>query len=233
MPIVKQIPFIDVWPLVNTRFFLSHYLGVKPPYDQSNPKYEQAMSSVSPVLDWIAQDKIIIPKMVYKLFKARSDGDDLIIFNDKENEIERFLFPRQSQDERLSLTDFVAADQMDSVAFFVGTTGQGIAPLIQQLNQEAEYVKSHILTSITLASAEGLAQWIHNAINEMKSGKTIRVSFGYPMCPDLSYQKRLFQILKPEKYINVSLSDSFMMSPEASVSAMVIHHPNARYFNIE
>ena len=117
----------------------------------------------------------------------------------------------------------------------------------QELKNQGEYLKSHVLSALALETAEAAAEWLHEKLRDewgfpdppettkrdlfkaKYRGK--RYSFGYPACPDLEGQAELFVALRPEE-IGVQLTEGFMMEPEASVSALVFHHPDARYFSV-
>jgi 5-methyltetrahydrofolate--homocysteine methyltransferase len=131
------------------------------------------------------------------------------------------------------------------VALFVTTAGEGVRRRAETLKAEGRYLLCHALQALALETAEAAAEWLHRKIRERWGcpdppemtmldrfqaryrGK--RYSFGYPACPDLSAQAPLFELLKPER-IGVQLTEGFMMDPEASVSALVVHHPQAKYF---
>lgn len=137
---------------------------------------------------------------------------------------------------------------MDYVGFLVVTAGRGIRDQAEQWKQEGQYLRSHALQSLALELAEGLAERVHHMMREvwgypdpesmtMKERfgaryQGIRVSFGYPACPNLEDQEPLFKLMKPED-IDVILTEGCMMEPEASVSAMVFAHPQAQYFNVD
>lgn len=161
-----------------------------------------------------------------------------------------FTFPRQTGGEGLCLADFVrpaSTGKRDFVGFFVVTCGQGILDLSRQWREKGDYLKSHAVQSIAIESAEAFAELLHERLRAMwgfpdaptmslsdkfqTKYRGLRVSFGYPACPALEDQAKLFQLLKPES-IGVTLTENFMMEPEATVSALVFHHPQARYFNV-
>jgi 5-methyltetrahydrofolate--homocysteine methyltransferase len=136
---------------------------------------------------------------------------------------------------------------MDYAAFFTVTAGKGIRGIADRLKAEGRFLESHALQSLALETAEGLAELIHRQIRDrwgfpdpvemtMKDRFAAkyqgqRFSYGYPACPDLEDQKKLFKLIQPED-IGVKLTEECMMEPEASVSAMVFAHPEARYFNV-
>jgi 5-methyltetrahydrofolate--homocysteine methyltransferase len=190
---------------------------------------------------------------MYRFFPAQSSGNDVIVYDPAEpgKEIKRFTFPRQAVEPYLCLADFlksVDSGVMDYVGFLVVTAGQGIRELANEWKDKGDYLRSHALQAVALETAEGLAEKVHHMMRELcgypdapemtmkqRHGaryQGIRVSFGYPACPNLEDQEPLFQLLKPED-IGVELTEGFMMEPEASVSAMVFAHPEAQYFNVE
>lgn len=194
---------------------------------------------------------IIRPKAVYRFFRAASQGNSILIF-DSENAISpivRFQFDRQSKGEMLCLSDYLAPEGSapDSMAMFVATAGQGVRDEAEKLKARGEFLKSHILQAMALETAEAYAEQLHGYLRsswgfpdepsmtmmERFQGKYRgkRFSFGYPACPRLEDQALLFELLAP-KDIGVELTDGFMMDPEASVSAIAFHHPDAKYFGV-
>ena len=135
----------------------------------------------------------------------------------------------------------------DNVCLLVVTAGKGVRALYQDYKERGEFLLSHAVQALALESAEATAEWLHGKIRglwgfpdgpEVSSrdrfqaryrGK--RYSFGYPACPDVSLQAPLFELLQPEE-IGICLTDGYMMEPEASVSAIVVHHPAAKYFGM-
>jgi 5-methyltetrahydrofolate--homocysteine methyltransferase len=161
-----------------------------------------------------------------------------------------FDFPRQAKPNGLCLSDYInpiGSPRPDNLCFFVVTAGEGIRDWAAQLKDNGEYLKSHVLQALALETAEALAEYLHSQIRSMWGfgdpvnttmlerfqaryrGK--RYSFGYPACPILDDQVHLFKLIRPED-IGVELTDGFMMDPEASVSAIVFHHPAATYYGV-
>jgi len=192
-------------------------------------------------------------KGVYKFFPAQAEGDAVLIYDPAGTKvIETFRFPRQALNgEGLCLSDFVAprsSGKMDYIAFFVVTCGHSVRELAERLKQEGHYLHSHILQALAIESSEGFAELLHQKLREMwgfpdspeitmrerfkARYRGIRVSFGYPACPRLEDQTQLFRLLRVEDAIGVRLTENYMMDPEASVSALVFHHPQSRYFSI-
>jgi 5-methyltetrahydrofolate--homocysteine methyltransferase len=187
---------------------------------------------------------------LYRFFEARSSGDDLILSRDG-REAARFHFPRQRGGERLCLADYVrdaASGEPDYVALFVVTCGAGVRQLSERWKEEGEYLRSHAIQALAIELAEALAEMLHARLrtqwgfpdppglaleDKLKAHyRGLRVSFGYPACPNLADQRILFDLLDPAQ-IGLALTEGFMMDPEASVSALVFHHPEAKYFKAE
>lgn len=191
--------------------------------------------------------------VVYGYFPCYSEGNDLVILHhegaEKGKERTRFTFPRQSRDRRLCLSDFFRSKdsgEIDTVAFHVVTMGQSVSEATSKLfaaNEYREYLELH---GLSVQLTEALAEHWHGRIREelgfsKEDSKNIaeildqgyrgsRYSFGYPACPDLEQQRQLCDLLEPER-IGVELSEEFQLHPEQSTSAIVVHHPEAKYFN--
>ena len=196
--------------------------------------------------------KDIRGRAVFRFFPAKAKGERLALYaSDFATEIGGFVFGRQQKDGGLCLTDFVlpASDpRRDYVALFATSVGPGVRALAESWKDKGDYLRSHVLQAIAIESAEALAELLHERIRKMwgigdPEGTTkkdlfqaryrgVRVSFGYPACPRLEDQAELFRLLGVTDAIGVELTEGFMMDPESSVSALVFHHPEARYFNL-
>jgi 5-methyltetrahydrofolate--homocysteine methyltransferase len=246
----------EIFRYVNPVMLYGKHLGLRGNLDQllrdKNPKAVELTRRVGALQDEILEKKLISARAVYKFFAAESDGDRVRLYASPTSKepLAEFDFPRQPGGERLCLADFVrpATDGRDYVAMFVVTCGSGIRQLSDRYRDAGEYLRSHALQSIAIESAEGFAELLHDRLRRMwgigdPTGMPIkekfqahyrglRVSFGYPACPNLEDQTKLFQLLDPVKNCGVNLTEGFMMEPEASVSALVFHHPQARYFSV-
>ncbi len=190
------------------------------------------------------------PKAIYQFFRAASEGNELNLFDQEGLQVASFQFPRQAKENGLCLSDYTAPRQekiSDNICLFVTTAAFGIREQAESWKASGDYLKSHALQALALESAEGYAEWLHAKIRgawgfadpkdmtmqqrfqAKYQGK--RYSFGYPACPELADQKILFELLTPEE-IGVELTEGFMMDPEASVSAIVFHHPQCTYFSV-
>ena len=198
-----------------------------------------------------AEDKgWLRPTAVYGYFPCQSEGQDLVVYDPtafvggsltprgKIEEVARFHFPRQAEREGLCLSDyFQPADRsrFDVIAFQVVTVGHGIEELGAALNARGEYADALFIHGLGVAAAEGLAEWHHQHIRTelaLEEGRGKRYSFGYSACPDLADQQKLFALLQPEERIGVTLTTGFQLVPEASTSALIVHHPQAMYYMV-
>jgi 5-methyltetrahydrofolate--homocysteine methyltransferase len=190
-------------------------------------------------------------RSAFQFYRASSEGDALhLLTPDGQKVITTFHFGRQPGEDGLCLADYVASRSsgiVDSVALFVTTAGEGIRSTAERFKLNGDYLRCHALQALALETAEAYAELIHGQIRSQwgfSDGPEItmmdrfkanyrgkRYSFGYPACPRLEDQQQLFAVLKPET-IGVQLTDGCMMDPEASVSAIVFHHPQAAYFSI-
>lgn len=199
------------------------------------------------------EEGILQPKVVYGYYPCNSDGDDLVVYrpgSDPPEEWVRFTFPRQKGGRRLCIADFfapVGSGRVDVVAFQVVTVGEKATQLERQLFASDRYTDYLYLHGLSVETAEALAEYWHKRVREelgiagadsadirelFKQGyQGARYSFGYPACPNLEDQVKIFQLLEPER-IGVRLTEEYQLDPEQSTSAIIVHHPEARYFNI-
>lgn len=197
------------------------------------------------------EESILQPKVVYGYFWANSDGDDLIIYReDGKTEWLRFTFPRQPSPPHKCISDFfrpVGSGERDVVAFHLVTMGPHVTETERELFAKNEYRDYLYLHGLGVEATEALAEYWHKRIREElgiadEDAKEIRLlfslkyrgcrySFGYPACPNLEDQAKLFELLRPER-IGVTLTEEYQLVPEQSTSAIIVHHPEAKYFNI-
>ena len=190
------------------------------------------------------------PVASYGYFPCQSEGQDLVVYDaaaftpgsltprGKIEEVVRFTFPRQADREGLCLSDYFApadSSKFDVVAFQVVSVGPGADELGAALNARGEYSDALFIHGLAMAATEGLAEWHHQHIRgelglEPERGK--RYSFGYSACPDLADQAKMFELLKPEEAIGVTLTSAYQLVPEASTSAVIVHHPQASYYMV-
>ncbi len=247
----------DIYKYINPIMLYAKHLGLRgtlqKQLDKGDKKAVKLHRAVTELQAEIVAKQLITPKAAWRFFAAQSEGDKVLVMDSPKggNILATFDFPRQSGGENLCLSDYVlpkSSGKMDYVAFFIVTCGQGIMDLSKEWREKGDYFRSHALQSIAIESAEAFAELLHDRLRTMwgisdpkemtiqKKLQThyrgLRVSFGYPACPNLEDQRKLFDLLQPEKNLGVNLTENFMMEPEASVSALVFHHPEARYFSV-
>jgi 5-methyltetrahydrofolate--homocysteine methyltransferase len=248
---------IDIWsvyPFINEIALFRGQWGFRRPKDQDNIEFNEYLKEhASPTFERLKAmlKDAFAPKVVYGFFPAQSEGNDLIIYQDDgRTERTRFRFPRQSVDRRLCLADFFAATdsgRMDYAAFQLVTVGPEVSRLERELFAKGDYQDYLYVHGMGVETAEALAEWFHKQLRcewgiahedapEIKllfstKYRGCRYSFGYPACPNLEDQAQLFELLAPNE-IGVELTEEFMLVPEQSTSAIVCHHPEAKYFNI-
>lgn len=183
------------------------------------------------------------PIVTYGYYPVQSKGNELIVYDPSTlesttpTEITRFRFPRQQGRERLCLTDYFASVEsrrMDMAVFQVVTVGDKVTELCDHLNQAGDYSRSYYVHGLGVSLAEALAEYVNRLVRrglglEGERGK--RFSWGYPACPDLEDHEKLPLLLPMEK-IGVSLTSAHQLVPEQSTAAIVVHHPEAKYFSI-
>ena len=252
--VVKGIALADYSSMLDERALYVGQWGLK----SERGKYEEMVENQGrPRLRSLLNDAVsqgwINAAVVYGYFPCYSEGNDLVILHHegekKDSERLRFTFPRQRRDRRLCLSDFFKSKesgQIDVVAFHVVTMGQSVSQATAKLFEANEYREYLELHGLSVQLTEALAEHWHARIRSelgfasddsrelseiLDQGyRGSRYSFGYPACPDLSAQVQLCELLEPER-IGVELSEEFQLHPEQSTSAIIVHHPEAKYFN--
>ena len=253
----------EIFGYINPQMLYVRHLGYRGRFREAlrndEPKALELRRQVQRVEDIVLSRSDIAANAVFKFFPCRSEGQWLIIYqSDGTTELERFYFGRQQEREGLCLSDYarpVGEGPNDYLAMFATTVGPGVRDLSERWKNEGRYLDSHTLQALAIESAEGFAELLHKRIRTMwnigepsgRQGPTEdelrdlfrtnyrgkRFSFGYPACPRLEDQEKLFALLDVTANIGVELTDGYMMDPEGSVSAVVFHHPQAKYFNLD
>jgi 5-methyltetrahydrofolate--homocysteine methyltransferase len=197
------------------------------------------------------------PQVVWGYFPCQSEGNDVIVYEPEKavdqrgvkKELLRFTFPRQREGRKLCISDFFApksSGRIDVIGLSLVTIGAKASLETQRLFESGEYTKYLYLHGLSVETAEALAEYHHKLMRqELGIGaddsphirdlfhqkyRGSRYSFGYPACPNLEDQTKLFLLLKPEENVGVRLTSGFLLDPEQSTSAIVVHHPAAKYF---
>ena len=252
--IIKGIPIANYLGMLDERALFVGQWGLQ----GKRGEYDQMVESegrprLRSLLNEVAANGWLNAAVVYGYFPCYSEGNELVILHHegehKGKERVRFKFPRQSRDARLCLSDFFRSKdsgEIDTVAFHVVTMGESVSAATAELfaaNKYREYLELH---GLSVQLTEALAEHWHARIREelgfsVDDSKEIseildqgyrgsRYSFGYPACPDIEQQTQLCELLEPER-IGVRLSEEFQLHPEQSTSAIIVHHPQAKYFN--
>ncbi|MEJ6761471.1 MAG: methionine synthase [Candidatus Planktophila sp.] len=252
--IVKGIPLADYVGMLDERALFMGQWGLKGARGEFEAMAEtEGRPRLRKLLNDVQSQSWLEAAVVYGYFPCVSEGNDLIILHheglNKGQERMRFTFPRQSRDRRLCLSDFFASrasGNIDVVAFHVVTMGNRVSEAANELfaaNAYRDYLELH---GLSVQLTEALAEYWHARIREEMSVREddspdlqgildqgyrgSRYSFGYPACPDIEQQTLLCQLLEPAR-IGVELSEEFQLHPEQSTSAIIVHHPEAKYFN--
>ena len=239
--ILEEYPLANLRPKLNMQRLLGKQLGLRGSVEKlinkADKKTLELLKLVNQLLDEVEHKGFIQAKAIYRFYPAQAEGDDVLIYDplNFDSVIQRFSFPRQQSEPFLCLADYLqpVGGDLDYVGFLIVTTGKGIQQLAANWREQGEYLRSYLLQAVAIEYAEAFTDEVHHLMREDLgiAEQGIRVSFGYPICPNIEDQQKLFTLLKPEE-IGLNLTEGFMMEPEASVSAMVFSHPEARYFNL-
>ncbi len=248
--VMRNLRLDEVWSYLNPSMLYGKHMGLKRRVTQRLEEGEEKARRLMELFDALkaeCREGLMHAHAVWQFFEAVGDDRTMRLhLPGQEDPVAEFEFPRGPGG--ICLTDFVASQngRRDSVCLFAVTSGGGIREAYERYKDEGEYLRSHAIQALAIETAEAAAEWLHAKLRglwgfpdpatlEMKDrfqakyrGK--RYSFGYPACPNLEDQETLFRLLRPEE-IGIQLTEEHMMEPEASVSALVFHHPEARYFS--
>ena len=254
--VIDDIALDDVFEFVNETALFKGQWQFKQGKRSADEYRLQVQDHVRPVYNELKErsrrEGLLTPRVVYGYFPCQSSGNDLIVYQDDEKtERVRFTFPRQPAGKRLCLADYFASSdsgRVDVVPFHLVTVGRRASEYSQELFKADNYAEYLYFHGLSVEAAEALAELWHKRVREElsiaeKDAKELtklfhqgyqgsRYSFGYPACPNLEDQTKLFELLDPAR-IDVELTDEFMLDPEQSTSAVIVHHEEAKYFAIE
>ncbi|NJP25053.1 methionine synthase [Microbispora sp. SCL1-1] len=251
--IVKGIPLADYAAFLDERATFMGQWGLKAARGGDGPSYEELVETegrprLRMWLERLQTENLLEAAVAYGYFRCVSEGDNLIILDDDGKERTRFTFPRQRRDRHLCLADFFRSresGETDVVAFQVVTMGNRISEATAELFAKDAYREYLELHGLSVQLTEALAEYWHARVRSelgiggdesladmLKVNITgCRYSFGYPACPNLEDQVQVMELLDPAR-IGVTLSEEFQLHPEQATSALVVHHPEAKYFNV-
>jgi 5-methyltetrahydrofolate--homocysteine methyltransferase len=251
---VRAVPDLqEIWSYVNPFMLFCRHMGFKGNFEKALAERDSRALELYNDMEEVKREAATFMKIraVWQFYEAERAGNSINLFAPgATSPLHTFRFPRQAAPAGLCLSDYVlpcAGNQRDHIALFVVSAGEGIRARSEEAKTAGFYFKSHGLQALAIEAAEACAEWLHRRIREdwgfpdpptltmperftsRYRGK--RYSFGYPACPNLDDQAGLWKLLRPEE-IAVQLTEGMMMDPEASVSALVFHHPDCTYFSV-
>src|SRR5688572_11745235 len=245
--VVRDIPLEEIFALLDLDELYRLQWGAR----GSGPKYEATVrEELEPARLRLQADAArngwLKPRAVYGYFPVQSSGNDLIVYDPAAygsdggslREIARFRYPRMVGRERLCLADYFRSTEsgdVDVAAFQVVTVGDEASRRFEELQGRGEYSEAYYVHGLAVEAAEAVAMWMHQRIRRElgisdEQGK--RYSWGYGACPDLDDHETVFRILPVAETIGVTLTTAFQLMPEQSTAAMIVHHPDAKYYAV-
>ncbi|PLT30668.1 methionine synthase [Peribacillus deserti] len=255
--VLKNYPLEQIIPYINKQMLIGHHLGLKGKVGELIQKKDEKALFLNGLVDSLLQNMSQSAEYtvngIYRFYPAQSEGNKVYIYKPEDHSVilEILDFPRQQSEPYLCLADYVkskASGELDYIGMFIVSAGKEIRSWASRWKEQGDFLKSHAIQAVALETAEAFAERMHHVMRDawgipdsidmtMKERFAAkytgqRYSFGYPACPNLEDQEKLFRLLKPND-IGITLTDGCMMEPEASVSAFVVSHPEARYFNVD
>ena len=217
----------------------------------SGEAYQASVRDVfAPTLARLREDALaqgwLRPQAVYGFFPVQSEGNTLIVYDPAAlssdggalRELARLTFPRQEGRDRLCLADYfrsVASGDVDVLPLQVVTVGDAASQRFEELQAAGEYSEAYFVHGIAVEAAEAVAEWLHRRIRAelgIPGGRGKRYSWGYGACPDLDDHAVVFRLLPAADALGMTLTSAFQLVPEQSTAAMIVHHPEAKYYSI-
>jgi 5-methyltetrahydrofolate--homocysteine methyltransferase len=254
--VLARVPVDALVPFLNERMLYQFQWGFR----KSGRSLEEYMAwarkelrpTLKRMLGVCKQQDILVPQAVYGYWPANAEGNDVILYDPEaqDREVARFTLPRQARAGGLCIADFlrdVASGERDVLGLQIVTMGQRASDVAREWFKDDRYQDYLYLHGLGVELAEALAEYVHKRIRgELgfshedsrdldamlgQGYRGSRYSFGYPACPNLEDQEQLLRLLKAAE-IGVELSDEYQLHPEQSTSAIVLHHPQAKYFSV-
>jgi 5-methyltetrahydrofolate--homocysteine methyltransferase len=232
----------DVWKYLDRNTLFRHHWGG---HRAKGAEYERIINEIfEPELASLSEDALhegwLQPLIVSGYFPCGASGDQLIVFDSTRQDIEvaRLSFPRQPDGERLCLSDYfrsIESQQRDVVVFQAVTTGPRAGQYVEDLQRTGDYSRMLYVNGLASGTAEALADYAHHLARRelgLAHNQGLRFSWGYAACPDLAEQRKVLPLLQAEERIGLTLSLSNNLDPEHSTAAIVLHHPEAKYFAV-
>jgi 5-methyltetrahydrofolate--homocysteine methyltransferase len=251
--VVKGISIDEIAGYVNETALFRNQWQYRPESGETDDEFKTRIRHVfRQELDRAKAEGLLIPQVVYGYYPVNADGDDLVVWDDKgrSEELARFSFPRQTSDPHLCISDFfrpLDSGELDYIAMHIVTMGHTVSERAAKLFEADRYGDYLLLHGLGVEMAEALAEHWHHRIREEwgfadEDGPSLqglfrqkyrggRYSFGYPACPDLEDNATIGQLLDADR-IGVTCGEdtSWQYQPEQTTSAIICHHPRAKYF---
>jgi 5-methyltetrahydrofolate--homocysteine methyltransferase len=258
--VVKGIPLADYVSMLDERATFLGQWGLRGARGGSGPSYEELVETEGRPrmrywLDRLVADQVLEAAVVYGYFPCYSEGNTLVVLDENATiERTRFTFPRQRRERRLCIADFFRprSDGLDVIGMQLVTVGQPVSEYAEKLRAAHAYRDYFEVHGLSVQLTEALAEYWHRRVRAelvLPDGRTLdssdpsdlagilatdyrgcRYSFGYPACPDLEDRTKVAALLGPER-IGVELTEEYQLVPEQSTDAIIVHHPEASYFN--
>ena len=253
--LLDDVDLDDLLPYLNERMLYQFHWGYRKQGRRLDDYMEWAAREVRPILDKlldeVKREDILRPQAVYGYWPAAAEGDDIVLYeSDDDVEVARFALPRQSRQGGLCVADFFpekTSGERDVIAVQAVTVGQRASDVARQWFEADRYKDYLYLHGLGVEMAEAMAEFVHRrARHELGFGgddaacekqliqqnyRGARYSFGYPACPNLADQRQLLNLLAGER-IGLALGEEDQLHPEQSTTAIVVHHPQAKYFSV-
>jgi 5-methyltetrahydrofolate--homocysteine methyltransferase len=249
---VREVPNLaEIWSYINPFMLFGRHLGFKGNFEKLLAERDPKAMDLFAEVERVKEEAALWMKVraVWQFFEAERRENAIHLFAPGATEpVHVFKFGRQPMAGGLCLSDYIldpVDGRRDHIGLFVVTAGESVRQHSEDAKQRGEYLRAHAIQALAIETAEACSEWLHRRMREDwgfpdPPGLTMqqrftsryrgkRYSFGYPACPNLEDQQGLWQLLRPEE-IGVQLTEGFMMDPEASVSALVFHHPDCAYF---
>jgi 5-methyltetrahydrofolate--homocysteine methyltransferase len=252
---VRDVPHLaEVWSYINPFMLYGKNLGYKGNFEKDLAQHVPLAQELFHKVEDLKQEAMGFLKVraVWQFFEAERAGNSIHLFEPGcPAPIHTFAFGRQRREDGLCLSDYILEPEdgrRDHMALLVVTAGEGIRERAEEWKQQGEFFKSIAIQALATETAEGTTEWLHRRIREdwgfpdppsttmhdrfTSKYRGKRYSFGYPACPNMAGQEGIWKLIHPEE-IGVKLTESYMMEPEAAVSALVFHHPDCAYFTAD
>jgi 5-methyltetrahydrofolate--homocysteine methyltransferase len=242
MRVVKNMPLEIVFTHLNINELYRLSWGAKNTHGEEWTKLKAEFDArLDRMKREAMREKWLNPQGVYGLFPCQAEGDDLIVYNPEnlDEVLTRFSFPRQPYDEHLALSDYYASvesGQMDVVALQVVTVGQEATERFERLQAANNYTEAYFTHGLGVQTAEATANYLHEHLRRemgIPENQGKRYSWGYPAIPELEDHKKIFELLPAVvTELGMSLSPAYQLIPEQSTAAIIVHHPQAKYYSV-